>query len=89
MGEAGPAELLSCLLRELPLPGGEREKRSRSKVHSSPWRQILDPLIRNFKNTLKFTLEGINLLTVNIKRYYQQANHIGHVTKYRLPGHIS
>lgn len=26
---------------------------------------------------------------VNIKLHYQQANNIGHVTKYRLQGHIS
>lgn len=58
-------------------------------MHSSLWRQILDPLLINFKNPLKFALEGKNLLTVNIKLHYQQANDIGHVTKYRLQGHIS
>lgn len=32
---------------------------------------------------------GKHLLMVNMKLYYQQANDIGHVTKYRLQRHIS
>lgn len=49
----GVVFLEGCSSRE-----GERRRTNRSKVHSSPWRQILDPLIRILKNTFTFLLVG-------------------------------
>lgn len=59
----GSAELSSQ--RAAP-PGKGGERRNRSKVHSSPWREILDPLIRILKKTFTFPLEGVGETTKNI-----------------------